>query len=127
MKSILLILTVLILAATAAWAGEADVETVEAVSAGENRYGFQVTIRHADAGWDHYADRFEIVDGGGRILGTRILYHPHVNEQPFTPQSRKRFDTTGHRPGYRAGPRQPPWLWRPAGDPATAGSLILPD
>jgi hypothetical protein len=84
MKSILLILTVLILAATAAWAGEADVETVEAVSAGENSYGFQVTIRHADAGWDHYADRFEIVDGGGRILGTRILYHPHVNEQPFT-------------------------------------------
>jgi hypothetical protein len=60
------------------------VVAVEAVRNGENRCDFQVTIRHADAGWDHYADRFEIVEGGGRILGTRILYHPHVNEQPFT-------------------------------------------
>ncbi len=45
---------------------------------------FSVTIRHADTGWDHYANRFEIVGPEGAVLATRILRHPHVGEQPFT-------------------------------------------
>jgi len=42
------------------------------------------TIRHPDTGWDHYANNFQILDGAGNVLATRILVHPHVNEQPFT-------------------------------------------
>jgi hypothetical protein len=32
----------------------------------------------------HYANKFEILSPDGKVLGTRVLYHPHVNEQPFT-------------------------------------------
>ena len=42
------------------------------------------TLRHADSGWDHYADAWRVVDAQGKILGTRTLFHPHENEQPFT-------------------------------------------
>lgn len=43
-----------------------------------------VTLKHGDSGWDHYADGWRVVDRDGRIFGHRTLYHPHVNEQPFT-------------------------------------------
>ena len=43
-----------------------------------------VTLRHADEGWKHYADAWRIVDANSKVLGTRTLYHPHVQEQPFT-------------------------------------------
>lgn len=43
-----------------------------------------VTLRHPDTGWDHYADGWRIETPEGTILGTRELVHPHVNEQPFT-------------------------------------------
>jgi hypothetical protein len=43
-----------------------------------------VTLRHADEGWQHYADRFEVLGPGGELLATRELRHPHVDEQPFT-------------------------------------------
>ena len=42
------------------------------------------TVRHADTGWSHYADRFEVVAPDGTVLGTRVLQHPHVQEQPVT-------------------------------------------
>lgn len=45
---------------------------------------FDVTLRHPDSGWDHYADRWRILDPKGSVLGERILYHPHEHEQPFT-------------------------------------------
>lgn len=45
---------------------------------------FDVTVRHPDTGWDHYADGWEILDAAGKRLGYRELHHPHVNEQPFT-------------------------------------------
>ena len=35
-------------------------------------------------GWEHYADNWQVLDSDEKILGDRILYHPHVNEQPFT-------------------------------------------
>ena len=43
-----------------------------------------VTIRHADEGWDHYADRWIVLGEGDVVLGERVLAHPHVDEQPFT-------------------------------------------
>ena len=45
---------------------------------------FTVTLEHDDTGWDHYANRFEIVGPVGKPLATRVLRHPHVEEQPFT-------------------------------------------
>ncbi len=47
-------------------------------------YSFSVTITHKDEGWTHYADAWEVLDETGKILATRTLYHPHVDEQPFT-------------------------------------------
>ena len=67
-----------------ALAGEADVLAVRAEKQGPERWYFSVTITHADRGWDHYADRFEIVAPDGSVLATRVLAHPHVDEQPFT-------------------------------------------
>jgi hypothetical protein len=64
-------------------AGEADVLKAVATKTGDN-YRFDVTIRSNDKGWDYYCDRFEIVSPDGKVLGTRILYHPHETEQPFT-------------------------------------------
>lgn len=43
-----------------------------------------VTLKHADEGWKHYADGWRLVDSKGNEIGKRTLYHPHVNEQPFT-------------------------------------------
>ena len=53
---------------------------------GETRfYNVSATIRHADTGWDHYCNRFEVLDAAtGRSLGERVLAHPHEDEQPFT-------------------------------------------
>ena len=64
--------------------GEADVVAVEVKSPGNQTYSFNVTVSHADQGWDHYADRWEIIAPDGEILARRVLAHPHTNEQPFT-------------------------------------------
>ena len=67
-------------------AGEADVATVKITKNGtEDRvYTFDVTVLHSDEGWKHYADKWDIVSPDGVVLATRVLYHPHVDEQPFT-------------------------------------------
>ena len=65
-------------------AGEADVIKVDAKKAGKNTYHFNVTVSHADTGWDHYANKWDVMEEGGTVLGTRTLHHPHVDEQPFT-------------------------------------------
>ncbi|MCB1802030.1 MAG: hypothetical protein KDI82_10125 [Gammaproteobacteria bacterium] len=70
--------------AVPAMAGQADVLKVEIRNAGSGSYDIDVTVRHADTGWDHYANRWEVIGPDGRVLATRVLYHPHVNEQPFT-------------------------------------------
>ena len=77
------ILTALALSVAPAIAGPADVLRVEArVSGGGWR--FDVTVAHADTGWEHYADAWRVVGPDGTVYGTRTLYHPHVGEQPFT-------------------------------------------
>ena len=65
-------------------AGEADVVDAKILRATDGTYRFDVTVLHADEGWDHYANAFEIVDEEGRVLGVRTLLHPHTDEQPFT-------------------------------------------
>ena len=74
----------LLLLAKMADAGEADVIEVAIERTGGNTYHFDVTVRHDDEGWNHYADRWEVIAADGTVLVTRTLYHPHVNEQPFT-------------------------------------------
>lgn len=64
-------------------AGEADVVGVRMTQRGET-YNFAVTVRHADAGWDHYANKWEVLTPDGEVIDTRELAHPHDNEQPFT-------------------------------------------
>lgn len=76
---------VLFLALTTAPA-TADPAAVEAVELRERdgAWTVSVTIRHGDTGWDDYADGWRIETLDGRSLGTRVLHHPHVDEQPFT-------------------------------------------
>ena len=65
-------------------ADDAAIKEVEIKSLGNNNYQISVTLLHADTGWDHYANRWDVLDEDGNVLGTRVLAHPHVNEQPFT-------------------------------------------
>jgi len=74
----------LMLISQSAVGGEVTVVDARATSGDTGVYRFDVTLRHADSGWDHYADSWELVAPSGAILGKRVLYHPHVNEQPFT-------------------------------------------
>lgn len=45
---------------------------------------FSVTLEHADEGWHHYADKWDVLTLDGKLLKSRVLHHPHENEQPFT-------------------------------------------
>ena len=65
------------------WAGDVQIVDATAVQQGKT-YAFSVTLKHADSGWDHYADAWRVVSTQGDILGSRTLFHPHENEQPFT-------------------------------------------
>lgn len=68
-----------------ALAGEADLVAVKVRSDGGGSYSFDVTVRHGDTGWDHYANAWEVVAPDGKtVFGTRTLFHPHKDEQPFT-------------------------------------------
>ncbi len=64
-------------------AGEADVLAVEVHQTSSGVYRFDVTVKHDDTGWDHYADKWDVLDEQGEVLATRVLHHPHVNEQTF--------------------------------------------
>ena len=71
----------LLLLSTTATANEADVIDVKTKCYDECT--FFVTVRHQDKGWDHFANRWEVLTPDGKIIATRKLLHPHVNEQPF--------------------------------------------
>lgn len=64
-------------------AGDVEIVGVEATRSGD-AWRFSVTLKHADEGWDHYADLWQVIGPDGNVLGERMLAHPHVNEQPFT-------------------------------------------
>jgi len=71
--------------------GDADVIFVRAVEQTENMWTFHVTVEHPDTGWDDYADGWDVILPDGAVIRpdensdfTRLLLHPHENEQPFT-------------------------------------------
>lgn len=70
--------------AASAAAGEADVIEAKIEKKEAGIFIIEATVQHSDEGWNHYADKWEVLDENGTVLATRILHHPHVNEQPFT-------------------------------------------
>ena len=80
MVAILLALT----AFNTAYADDVKILAANFYTSDGNRWSVNVTLKHGDTGWDHYADNWRVVDSEGNILGNRVLYHPHVDEQPFT-------------------------------------------
>ena len=84
MKQLMLsIMSGLLLVSAVAKAGDVEIKNVYLKQQGST-WSADVTLKHDDSGWEHYADAWRLVDASGKLLGTRVLYHPHVNEQPFT-------------------------------------------
>lgn len=67
-----------------AQADEADVTAADIRLQADGRFSISATVRHEDEGWQHYADRWEVLGPDGAVIATRVLAHPHVSEQPFT-------------------------------------------
>jgi hypothetical protein len=84
MKQIAVLMMILVFSTPWAYAGEADVTAVKITREGGRQYRFDVSVQHADTGWSHYADKWEVLSPDGDVLGVRTLLHPHVKEQPFT-------------------------------------------
>ena len=66
--------TVFMLISTSAMADPTTIQAVTATQTGA-AWRFDVTVKHPDTGWDHYADAWRVVDAAGEVLGTRILHH----------------------------------------------------
>lgn len=81
-KWLFLFLTLLL--AETSTANEADVIAVKANQQKDKTWRFDVTVKHADEGWNHYVNEWVVLTPKGKILAKRTLYHPHVDEQPFT-------------------------------------------
>lgn len=82
MRNIFLVITGVLFFNTV-FAGEVEIVDAKAQKSNSG-WHFDVTLRHADSGWDHYADAWRVVSEDGKELGTRTLFHPHEDEQPFT-------------------------------------------
>ncbi|WP_197722068.1 hypothetical protein [Sulfuriflexus mobilis] len=72
-----------LLVTAAVRAGEVEIQNVY-LQQHDSTWQAEVTLKHADTGWEHYADAWRVVNATGKLIATRVLYHPHVNEQPFT-------------------------------------------
>jgi hypothetical protein len=79
----IIVLLVIFFISQSLQAGDVEIKYVELVSSGKV-WRANVTLEHGDTGWDHYADAWRLLDKEGNVLGTRVLYHPHEHEQPFT-------------------------------------------
>jgi hypothetical protein len=84
MMRLILTTAFLLAAAGFAFAGKADVIAVDVSRDAAGVFAFNVTIKSDETGWDKYADKWDVVAPDGTALGTRVLAHPHVGEQPFT-------------------------------------------
>ncbi len=67
-----------------AWADKADVMDVKVQKEAGGTFRFDVTVKSDETGWDKYADKWDVIGPDGKVLGTRVLLHPHETEQPFT-------------------------------------------
>lgn len=70
---------------------DADVLFVRAMETAVGLWTFSVEVAHPDTGWEDYADGWDVVLPDGTVAKanendpfTRLLLHPHENEQPFT-------------------------------------------
>jgi hypothetical protein len=70
---------------------DADVLYVRALQSTDGSWTFHVTVFHPDTGWEDYADGWDVVLPDGTVVNpdadtpfTRLLLHPHEQEQPFT-------------------------------------------
>jgi hypothetical protein len=73
----------------------ADVLYVRTILESSDTWTFKVTIQHPDTGWEDYVDGWDVLLPDGTVVKpdttspfTRLLLHPHVNEQPFTRSQR---------------------------------------
>lgn len=80
---ILLLLPLLLLVPQPLVAGGVEIVFAE-LRRTDGQWQPSVTLRHADTGWEHYADAWRVTTAEGEVLSHRTLYHPHVAEQPFT-------------------------------------------
>jgi hypothetical protein len=102
-KQFILILVMSLIPLTS-YAGKVQVISAEADKISPETYRISATLLHDDTGWNHYADKWEIIGPSGVILATRTLLHPHVDEQPFTrdlsgvkiPENIKKVTIRGH-------------------------------
>lgn len=78
------LITLFLLLPYSTFAGEADVIAAGVEHVGGDFYRFNVTVQHDDESWEHFAKAWEVLDSEGKVLGARVLLHPHINEQPFT-------------------------------------------
>ncbi len=51
-----------------AFAGEADVLNVNLSCSSDLMCDFDVTVKHADHGWEHFANKWEVISPDGKIL-----------------------------------------------------------
>lgn len=58
----------------------AEVADVTTARNADGSFHVAVTVPAEETGWD----KWDMLGPDGRVLGTRVLHHPHVNEQPFT-------------------------------------------
>lgn len=76
--------TIIIFFSITAFADEVTIVDAKANKTANNTYSFSITLKHADSGWNHYADQWQVLTPDHKILATRTLLHPHIHEQPFT-------------------------------------------
>lgn len=70
--------------ANVAFGNDVQIKAVDIHRSAEETYRISVTLEHADEGWDHYANEWQVLTLDDVVLGSRVLAHPHVHEQPFT-------------------------------------------
>ena len=78
------ILAVFLVAPLTASANEVDVISVKARPLPDGTWRFDVTIKHEDEGWGHYANGWEVIGPEGNLIASRPLRHPHVGQTSFT-------------------------------------------
>jgi len=80
----LLVSIFLFMLSTFSQANEVEITNVVAHQKSDKTWTFAVTLKHGDTGWEHYANEWQVRTLDNEILATRTLFHPHVDEQPFT-------------------------------------------